>query len=235
MDDQRFDRFARRMAGGLGRRGLLRGIAAGATAIVLGGAGLRRGQAQTTCVEPCRRNQVCVNGACVRACQSDRECKDDTDACIGGRCEDGMCIQYIVDCAPGHLCCGNGKCCPVSCLTDIDCFTALPCSIGRCGAEGVCEFSQREPCVTCGADADCAASGAGSVCCNGTCVAPCPPDFVLGKGCECKALGTTGSATGTIVVNNAEGASGTRSIPADDTLEPEPAPEPSPATTEPLS
>lgn len=225
MDDPRFDRWARRLAGGLGRRGVLRGLAAGAAAAVMGGTGVRRGRAQATCATPCQANEVCIDGLCVRGCRQDRDCKDDVDACIGGQCDDGICIQFIVDCAPGHLCCGNGKCCPVACLTDIECYTPLPCSTGRCGAEGVCELTRREPCITCGVDGDCAGSGAGTVCCNGACIAPCPPDFVLGKGCECQALNSTGSANGTIVVNNAEGASGTRSVPPAATVAPEPAPE----------
>ncbi|MDQ3410481.1 MAG: hypothetical protein M3509_00005 [Chloroflexota bacterium] len=229
MDDQRFDRLARRAASGVGRRGVLRGLVAGAAAIVFGGSGFRRGLAQETCAEPCRQNEVCSNGACVRGCRQDRECKDDNDACIGGLCDDGICVQYIVDCAPGHLCCGNGKCCPVSCQTDIDCFTAITCSIGRCGTEGVCEFSQREPCITCGVDGDCAGSGTGAVCCGGTCIAPCPAGFVLAKGCECHGVNSTGSANGTIVVNNAAGTSGSRGGTVVETGEPASTPEPAPA------
>lgn len=51
-------------------------------------------------------------GVCQRTCQSDADCLDgDSDACTGAACEEGTCVYFIVTCAPGFVCCGNGECC----------------------------------------------------------------------------------------------------------------------------
>jgi len=103
-------------------------------------------------------------------CIADADCQDaDADPCTGAACVDGLCTYFIVDCIPGHVCCGNGECCPTSepgtCLADADC---LPMSSDPC--EGVrCEGGTCVPfLVTC---------APGFACCgNGTC---CP----TGSGC----------------------------------------------------
>jgi hypothetical protein len=61
-------------------------------------------------------------------CAEDADCSDgDLDPCTGGACVDGYCTYFIVDCMPGHACCGNGACCPTGseCVVNADC-PALP-------------------------------------------------------------------------------------------------------------
>lgn len=72
-------------------------------------------------------------------CIQDDDCFDgDLDLCTGASCVDGLCTYFVVDCIPGHVCCGNGACCPIgepgSCLADSDCALASsdPCQGVRC-------------------------------------------------------------------------------------------------------
>lgn len=89
----------------------------------------------------------CGNGACCPAgaggtCLTDADCVPGSgDPCEGGRCEGGTCVPFLVACAPGFACCGNGACCPVNngCATDLDCaaLAGAPGARTRC-VSGVC-------------------------------------------------------------------------------------------------
>jgi len=101
------------------------------------------------------------------ACVQDGDCVDaDADPCTGAACLDGTCAFFVVDCIPGHVCCGNGTCCPAGetegCLADTDCVPTSgdPCEGVRCEGGACVPFL-----VTCAPDFAC--------CGNGTC---CPSD-----------------------------------------------------------
>jgi len=209
MDGEGFDRLTRRLAGTVGRRGALRALAGIAGLAVAGPVALRT-RAQAECPDGCPRNRRCVDGACVRACQRDGECRNRSDACIGGRCQDGVCTEFAARCEAGYVCCGNGECCPQSCRLDFDCYVADPCVTSRC-ADGTCAFTRRDPCVLCAADADCAT---GDICCDGRCISPCPEGSILSKGCECRVEALDGVIiAGEAAVDDASGADGQRDVP----------------------
>ena len=94
MDSQGFDRLTRRLAGSIGRRGALRALA-GMAGLGIAGSAVVRGRAQAECPDGCPRNQRCVDGACVRACQGDGECRDHARALHraqrGARLRHGRC------------------------------------------------------------------------------------------------------------------------------------------------
>lgn len=218
MDSERFDRLARAVAAAKDRRWLLRVAAATA---VFGVVGRSRDLVSTAqepqpgCPTGCRGGQVCLNGLCVLPCEENRDCRDkDDDACTGGTCVDGVCQHFIVDCAMGHVCCGNGECCPAPCTTDLDCVSGDPCQIGRCGEEGTCEFSENDGCIRCFTTNDCGPyeerTGQVGVCCNGACVTACPAGLIMGKGCECMIASAANNADGISVTVVDNGDSGVR-------------------------
>ena len=155
MDGRQFDRIARSLAKPTSRRRALQFVGMGF--LVAWWQRVRRDAAAQEIPEP-------------TPCSQDADCLDgDADACTGGACVDGLCTYFIVDCIPGHVCCGNGACCPVEegggCLGDADCVAASddPCAGARCEG-GSCVPYQ----ATC---------DPGFVCCgNGVC---CP----VGNGC----------------------------------------------------
>lgn len=226
MDGQQFDRMARRLAGSLGRRGALRALL-GVAAVGVAGPAALRVRAQAECPDGCRNGETCLNGACVRTCRENIECRSREDACIGGRCVDGVCTQFAARCEAGYVCCGNGRCCPQRCRLDIDCTVADPCVTARC-ADGVCAFGRREPCVPCDSDAACVETG--GTCCGGACVSPCQNGAVLSKGCEC-VLQTGGGITvisGEAATDDASGGDGEVDIPPTPRPTATPIPTPSP-------
>ena len=100
MDGQRFDELVRVTAIDANRRQVLRALAAGlAWALVF----------------PNRKPGVAAQetgAASPTTCRQDSDCVDaDADACTGGRCDNGACVFFIVDCVPGYVCCNNGQCC----------------------------------------------------------------------------------------------------------------------------
>lgn len=201
MDDSRFDGLVRLFGAEMGRRGLLRSLTTVAAGLVSWRAGAAG--AQTECAEPCGRNEVCIDGRCVKSCTEDRQCRNRRgDPCLGGRCEAGICVEFIVDCAPGYACCGNGECCPAPCATPSECVTGDPCIVGTCGVDGVCQFARREPCLPCASDAECAA---GDLCCQGVCVGACPEGMVFGVGCACTLPPGVADASDIVVVDTANG------------------------------
>lgn len=135
----------------------------------------------------------------VLTCSQDADCADaDLDPCTGSSCLDGACAYFIVACIPGHVCCGNGACCPSgepgSCLADTDCILdgSDPCQGTRCEG-GTCvpflvscapDFAccgAGECCPTngCASDSDCATVETGAWartrCVSGVCVPSSTP------------------------------------------------------------
>ena len=201
MDQHRFDRLARRLASARDRRSIL-GVALSAVAIAVGGARGTAGQA--ACRGGCPAEHVCVNGGCVRPCEKKGDCRSkQDDPCIYSDCVDGSCVSAIIDCMPGYECC-KGKCCEKGCTTDFDCTVLESCVWGRCGPEGRCVFTELDPCPECSSDEECRQDGQDAICCDGMCQRPCPEGTVLGKACECQAIGSP-NLDGLIVHDDASG------------------------------
>ena len=110
-------------------------------------------------------------------CQTDADCLDgDADPCTGATCTDGTCAFFIVDCVPGHVCCGNGECCPFECQTTADC----PPDPTGCNSVGCTDDGR---CVSTLIACTCATEGApcGDGCCDGLI---CLPDGSGGATCQ---------------------------------------------------
>ena len=132
MDGQRFDALARAVVARPSRRQLLRGLAGGAVAGMLTLLDAKRLRAHE---DGASRVRVCFDGQTVEVplplidarlfpgltvgpcspdggCTADADCPDpDADPCTGTACVDGQCVAFIVTCAEGFVCCGNGACC----------------------------------------------------------------------------------------------------------------------------
>jgi hypothetical protein len=155
MEGREFDRMTRSWARRTHRRRAVQGLVAS----VLAGWGWRRSATVGAQEDP---GMV--------ACSQDADCVDgDLDPCTGASCLDGACAYFIVDCIPGHVCCGNGACCPSgepgSCLADADCILdgSDPCQGARCEGGTCVPFL-----VSCAPDFACC--GAGECCpANGGC------------------------------------------------------------------
>lgn len=163
MDDTRFDRLARLLAEGRGRRDLIRLLAGAGAALGVspalarqdgaddatpddaasGGAGAaaRCGEKRDTC----RRDSDCCSGlSCVDdRCKQDRadrcgkkgdRCNSSGDCCSGFRCSSGSCER---DNNNGS-CKGEGK----SCEKNKDCCDDLRCNDGRCGTKSKVKFER---------------------------------------------------------------------------------------------
>jgi hypothetical protein len=81
------------------------------------GAVCTRGRCQQFIVDCAPGYACCDNGTCCpdtvsEVCTSDADCGPSADPCAGARCEHGLCVIYLVMCAAGFSCCGNGVCCP---------------------------------------------------------------------------------------------------------------------------
>lgn len=205
MDHYRFDRIARRMAVAGDRRKILRGALVSAAWFVIS-VPWRGVSSQDDCVGGCATDEVCVDGLCARACTTDRDCrsKKKDDPCILNSCVDGICVEAVLDCLPGYECCERGTCCPKGCVVDAECVVLDPCRWGRCGLDGLCAFTELDPCIVCATDDDCRGNGEDVICCGGACQRPCPEGTAISKGCECRA---DGSATldGLVVHDDASG------------------------------
>lgn len=211
MDSDRFDALTRTLATRQQRRTMLRATLAAAAGFLLARFG-QSADAQGKCAEGCAEGETCANGACVRPCANHRDCRSKhDDPCISNTCVDGTCVSAIVDCLPGYECC-EGSCCAKRCDIDEECAVLDPCRWGSCGLEGVCVFTELDPCVICASDEECAATSPGMICCEGACQRPCPAGTVMGKGCECRASGSA-TLNGLVVRDDASGASG---LPRDD-------------------
>ena len=118
MDEQRFDRFARAVAGSGSRRGALRALAGGVMGVGLAAVGLRRAAAEGGCRErfevcssrgqcceaaagiTCRTlSQDCGNRTTPRRCCGLRgaRCSGNCDCCRDFTCEDSRCVARPSD------------------------------------------------------------------------------------------------------------------------------------------
>ncbi len=198
----RFDLMTRRLATSRDRRSVLR---TAASIAVFALAGLHRtAMGQGGCAESCAEGEVCSGGVCRTPCENHRDCRSKhDDPCVSNTCLQGFCVSTIVECLPGHECC-EGECCPTSCDFDDDCTVFDPCWWGRCGVSGQCEFTEIDPCHVCTTDLDCTNSGQNTICCDGACRRPCPTGMLMGKGCECQAIGSP-TLDGVVVIDDASG------------------------------
>lgn len=168
-----FDRMVRGIGAKLSRRGVLRGFGAGVFAAGNSRAFSKGAGAQSD--------------SAPAVCGQDADCFDaDLDPCTGSACIDGLCTYFIVDCIPGHVCCGNGTCCPSgeagACLADADCAqdSGDPCQGFRCEGGTCAPFL-----VSC---------APGFACCgNGVC---CPVAGGCAGDTDCTAV--SGSAFGSM-------------------------------------
>jgi len=177
MDDKRFDRLARAMAGGASRRRLLAGLAGAVLAAI--GVGHRRATADTLYGDWTGR--FCGGFAGIR-CPDGFDCVDDAgDSCdpaAGGADCAGVCqpVELPSGCA-AILCPADSVCCEV--CGEVGCYPAqLGCPAARCPSPP---------------PAGCAAilCQEGTVCCEscgqGTCLPadqPCPVDDCGGEVCN---------------------------------------------------
>ncbi len=100
MEGHRFDGLVRNMAAPRSRRRLLLGVVATATA----GLALRLSAGAVA-------GQVVTDAD--KTCSQDSDCKPAVpDPCTGAFCDAGSCTYASVACMRGHVCCGNGECCP---------------------------------------------------------------------------------------------------------------------------
>ncbi len=203
MNQQQFDRLARRFATAADRRVLIRAMMATIAVNAVGGLG-RVVAGQEACPGGCAEDEICTDRGCVTPCRKNPDCRNKfVDPCVSTGCEDGVCVSAIIECLPGSVCC-KGECCASSCELDADCAVFDPCRWGRCGVDGQCEFIQLDPCVICASDDECLGSGQDTVCCDGACRRPCPAGTVMGKGCECHATGSV-NLDGVVVHDDASG------------------------------
>jgi hypothetical protein len=59
----------------------------------------------------CGNGRCCEDETAPPGCTSDADCAT-TDPCVLSRCDSGLCVSLVVDCAPGYACCGIAECCP---------------------------------------------------------------------------------------------------------------------------
>lgn len=147
MDGKRFDEFARELAGGVSRRRLLRSLAGGAAAMVVGSR--LAASAEAACTPPGPRNF----------------CNVDSDCCSGGVCRLGACR-----CGSGFKQCGD-RCVTISTQCGI-----CPAGHQHCNGQCRNVQSDRFNCGSCNrpcaANQICSSGHCcpkGTVFCNGTC------------------------------------------------------------------
>ncbi|MCA9863616.1 MAG: hypothetical protein KC432_11370, partial [Thermomicrobiales bacterium] len=148
MDANQFDRLAVTLARGVTRRALGAAVAYCATAMAA------RGAAALDACGGCYDGEACIDGACWRVCETNRDCRSrqNDDPCVNNSCVDGICVMAIADCQPGYECC-FGECCNKHCGADEECAVFDPCRTGAC-VDGICQFTDRDPCNPCVSDTD---------------------------------------------------------------------------------
>jgi hypothetical protein len=101
MEGHRFDSLMRILAASKSRRRLLHGFVVTATT----GLALRLSTGAVA-------GQV-VSEDSGETCSQDSDCVlAEPDPCTGAFCDAGSCSYTSVACMRGHVCCGNGECCP---------------------------------------------------------------------------------------------------------------------------
>jgi hypothetical protein len=203
MHPHRFDLFTKQLANLSHRRALLKGAFAGIAVTTWSGLTNVVG-GQAACPGGCPENQLCTDRGCATPCANHRDCRHKhDDPCVSNTCEDGFCATAIIECLPGSEC-YKGECYARTCELDTDCTVFDPCLWGRCGVDSHCEFTELDPCVICASDDDCLASGQNTVCCGSACRRSCPTGTLMGKGCECQAIGSV-NLDGVVVRDDASG------------------------------
>ncbi len=169
---------------------------------------------QAVCTEDsqCEMGQICVDGACVAGCHSNRDCPDGW-TCLPDQDPHGTCVecQNDGDCGPGQAC-SDGRCvihctsdahctplyCDqashqcVACTEDAHCAEGEICDQLECRtgcredadcASGHCDQASHS-CVECGDDDDCPL---GSLCIGQGCVTGCSGDRDCPPDLQCDA------------------------------------------------
>jgi hypothetical protein len=109
---------------------------------------------------PCDQiGRVCVNGACLPACESD----DDCGACR--RCADGICVN---DCPPQQICDWFGQC-RASCTSVDDCAACEFCAPAGLESNHCLECESAATCLACNEAGECVAECSTAQCqeCDG--------------------------------------------------------------------
>ena len=131
MDGQRFDALTRRLATGTSRRGVLRGLTAGAAAAVAAALGREAQAFPNRCAIVC--NQPYFGGplraACRQTCQrAIRECGSLEEACVDFATGEVACCPTQNCCYTerGLQCCGEGTQCCFDPDTGVTCAAQCP-------------------------------------------------------------------------------------------------------------
>jgi len=192
MDDQRFDRLARRIATAAPRRSVLRGavaVAAGAVGARFGGRGALAQEGGLGLGASCTSASQCTQVGGTTACADNGYADDGAFNCCrtdGGACFDTM---YSADCCSG-LYCRDGACTDLSVTGDLPpgsyCVATSECSQASgptvCSDNGIAEDGARNCCLmdggTCGTlDSRCCAS---LFCVDGICQPTTASDDMTG-------------------------------------------------------
>ena len=187
MDEQRFDRFARSLAWGQSRRGVLAGLSGTIGAGFLSALGWRGTVAQEGCAE----GLTDCGGACVDLGSSPFNCGACGQACVGGVCfggacgacgagltacsdgPNGFCADLLNDARNCGACgrvCATGGCVEGTCLAE---GGPAGCAEGETTCGGVCTVLASDPnnCGACGIvcfeGATCVEGGCQGVCREG--------------------------------------------------------------------
>jgi hypothetical protein len=199
MDDERFDRLARSIAGSPSRRQVVGGLASGALGILLGAvrpevvaAACRKAGANCG-----RRKRCCAGARCLETADGGRrcQCNPGLEQCPDGRCHDlktdpATCGSCFIGCAGPvgtPVTCVGGECCAADRVVDGACCRAE--RIEDCCPADRIFVKCRQRCVCgrhdpsfCGGPI----SGPSDRCCASEAVDPsfcCPPDLVCGSRC----------------------------------------------------
>lgn len=203
MESQRFDAFARTVADGFPRRGVLRLLAGGALGGLLTRLGLEEAAAACANVgQRCQFNDGSRRNCCDGAyCHQNRcRCRRRQDRCGSGnnrrccgadeRCVQGICTKETGTCGAGYVCGGQTR----------DCGQPTCGGLGPCqcteGVDGTVHCAD-DICLTlsCTSNADCESEfgagffcqKAGTGCCGQVCIPPCGSNF-----CTCGRPTNTG-------------------------------------------
>ncbi len=159
MDGQRFDELTKSLARGTSRRRMLKGLAGGAMAVLLG-RGVRDVAAggTFTCgagVGACPSGLICCSGSCKNLRTDPNNCGRCGRVCSTNLCNAGRCVA---SCPSGFLI-SSGTC-------------VRTCPMGETACDGQCRdlTTDVNNCGGCGTV--CASQNSSEICCEGICCAP---------------------------------------------------------------